>query len=362
MQPLLYDPLKIIEAARKCLVEAAQVPGSRIKYAASEILTMSDGQAVKEALATSDFSLLLADSARTRLLQSFEGEAGPLTSLLPVEVVLDFADHKGVMIGNIGQLKELPDEMTAGMEYTALTESSKTFKVKGFGRRIALTLKLLANDRLGGLARVPDQWGRVAAESLEDHLAIPFNTNVEQDGATAIWSAARANCGALALTEANVSTAIAALKAMTYADADATTRKIPCTKVLLLVPDALSETAWKIWTATKYIPAAAAAGISYDPHEMWMRAGWSTPPITVPAFTDVNRWFVVNASRPWFKKVLWREAQQPIFLQKLPYWDQSIAGYGVDESMSLEWGCFFPYGYFVEEYRTIYAEDSDNPW
>jgi len=353
------DPTKIISAARKCLIAEAAKPNAR--FIANDVLAMTDNQAVMEALATSDFPLLLADSSRTRLLQSFESEVGPLTTLLEPELVTDFADHKGVMVGNIGALHEMPDEMTAGMEYTHLTESGKTFCVKGFGRRIALTMKLLANDRLGSLAKVPAQWGQVAAESLEAHLAIPFNTNREQDGTTHVWSVARANCGILSLTEPNVATSIALLKAMTYTDADGTKRKIPCKKILMLVPDSLSDTAWKIWTATKYYPGAG-GGIEYDPKEIWRNFGWSTPPITVPDFSDTNCWFLVNASRPWFKKVLWTQAQQPVFLQKRPYWDGNVAGYPVDESMSVEWGCFFPYGFFVEEYRTIYAQDPDNPW
>jgi hypothetical protein len=350
---------ELIQAARKCLLDEAEKPNPRLRVSPGDLPTMADQQAIYEAMSTSDFPILLADTARKKMLQRYEMEQGPLSRLMETEYVSDFEDHKGVRLTQLGNLLEVTGEFTEGLEYTAVTEEGKTYRVRFWARRLKLTMKALHTDKLDQLGKLASTWGELAADSLEERLVIPFNDNVEQDGTTAVFSAARANCGTLALTQANLETTISNLRQATYTDGDGNTRRIKCNKVYLLVPPELETTAWQIWTATKFVPAAA--GIEFDPKEIWNQYGLQ-PPVMVPNFEDANRWFVVNASREWVAQVKHSDAQTPMFLQKRPYWDNNVLGYPVDESMCAEWGCVYFYDYYVKDYRTMYAQDPDDPW
>jgi hypothetical protein len=352
---------EIIQAARRCLLDEARRPNTRARLAESDIYTLADQQAIYEAMSTSDFPVLLADTARAKMLQRYDMEVGPLTRLMETEYVSDFEDHTGIRLTQLGNLLEIGGEFTEGAEYTTVGEEGKHYQVKFWMRRFKLTMKALHTDKLGGLGKLASSWGEIAADSLEQRLAVPFNTNLEQDGTTALFSGARANCGVLPLTQANLEMTISLLRQMTYTDGDGNTRRIKCNQVYLLVPPELELTAWQIWTATKFVPAAAAAGIEYDPKEIWRQYGLQ-PPVMVPDFTDANRWFVVNASREWVAQVKHNDAKTPLFLQKRPYWDNNVLGYPVDESMCAEWGCAYFYDYYVKDFRTMYAQDSDNPW
>jgi len=128
---------------------------------------MDRGSIIKAAHSTSDFPLLLANTAGKALRIGYDNEPSTFTGWTGEKEVADFKTQSLVALSEAPDLKEVPE----GAEYTHGTfgEAAETFNIKTYGRLFSITRQALINDDLGAMTGMPNAFG-AAARRLEADL------------------------------------------------------------------------------------------------------------------------------------------------------------------------------------------------
>jgi len=124
---------------------------------------------LKEALSTSDFPLLFADTIDRMMLAQYRLHPSVYARFLKTSTVPDFRSVKRFKTSDGDQrLQQVPQ----GGSYPGgdIDEASYSFSVKKYGRRFDLLWEALMNDDLDALKDTPKRMAR-AAQRTEDHFA-----------------------------------------------------------------------------------------------------------------------------------------------------------------------------------------------
>ena len=122
---------------------------------------------VQRALTTDDFPILLKNVLNKKLRRDYE--AAPKT-YGPIVYETDTSDFKPIsrdQMGDAPVLKEKPENGEYEQGY--FSESHETYSIKEYGRLIEISRKLIINDDLHAMLRLPTKIARRAAE-LESEL------------------------------------------------------------------------------------------------------------------------------------------------------------------------------------------------
>jgi hypothetical protein len=190
------------------------------------------------AMTTSDFPNILAKVANKTLRQAYE--AAPRT-FLPFCRQVSAADFKPI---NRIQLSDVPTLSKVNekgeFHHTALSDSKETYSLATFGEVVAITRKVIVNDDLQALIRVPAGLGQAAANLESDTVWGVITANPAMADGHPIFHANHKNL--------NTSNALA-LAALATARAALRVQKAPKGTILnlqpryLIVPAALEQTA-----------------------------------------------------------------------------------------------------------------------
>lgn len=190
------------------------------------------------AMTTSDFPNILANVANKTLRQAYE--AAPRT-FLPFCRQVSAADFKPI---NRIQLSDVPTLSKVNekgeFHHTALSDSKETYSLATFGEVVAITRKVIVNDDLQALIRVPAGLGQAAANLESDTVWGVITANPAMADGHPIFHANHKNL--------NTSNALA-LAALATARAALRVQKAPKGTILnlqpryLIVPAALEQTA-----------------------------------------------------------------------------------------------------------------------
>lgn len=122
---------------------------------------------IKAVHTTSDFTLLLANTAGKALRLGYENESGSHTIWTAEKEVADFKKQSMVALSEAPNLLEVPE----GSEYKSgsFGESAEEFAVKTYGRVFEITRQALINDDIGAFTSLPAAFGG-AARRLEADL------------------------------------------------------------------------------------------------------------------------------------------------------------------------------------------------
>ena len=205
--------------------------------------TFSTGQMVDKALnqSSSDFPLILADVSNKVLRNAYDVAPKTFEPFITTRTVADFKDINNVQLGGIPTLEQVNEN--GEYTYTSLSEANESFSVETFGRIIPLSRKLMINDDLNALMRIPQLLGSAAAEKESTTIWGKITANAAMSDSVALFHATHKNLGtAGALSETTLGEARKKMRKQTGLDS------IPMNLYgeFLIVPAALEVVAMKL--------------------------------------------------------------------------------------------------------------------
>ena len=213
-----------------------------------------DEVATRALHSTSDFPEILSAVTNKTLRQAYE--AYPRTFMLFCRQVLatDFKAMHRVQLGEAPQLLEVGE--SGEFKRGTLGESKESYKVKTYGRVVAITRQTLINDDLDAFTRIPAMYGNSIAQLESDVVWGIITANPAMADGNALFHANHKNLAGTgaALDVASVGAARAAMALQTGLDKKTVLNIRPA---FLIVPAALELKAEQL-IAQNLVPADSA--------------------------------------------------------------------------------------------------------
>lgn len=148
---------------------------------------------IGRAMMTSDFPLILADSARKSLFIGFDTAPESWSIWCGTGNVSDFKTHSSVRASEYDDLLEVPEhgEFIHGVR----SEAQEQYYIATYGRLFAITRQTIINDDLNALSDVPRGHGEAAARKLGDIAYAVLTANAAMGDGTNLFDAAHGNVG-----------------------------------------------------------------------------------------------------------------------------------------------------------------------
>ena len=241
-----FSGLSLIEIGRELLTQRGV-----------DIRGMSRDQiATRAMLTTGDFPYILANVANKTLRQAYEAAPQTFKPFTRMVTAPDFKTIARTALGDSPTLEKVNEH--GEYKYGSVSEDRETYAIASYGKIVALTRQTLINDDLSAFTRLPEMFGRAAADLESDTVWGIITANAALADSIALFHASHGNLptGA-AISVAQLGVCRAAMRVQTGLDG----RKINVTPRYLLVPAAL-ETIAQQFTSQAY---AASASSSINP-------------------------------------------------------------------------------------------------
>lgn len=214
-----------------------------------------DEVATRALHSTSDFPEILSAVTNKTLRQAYD--AYPRTFSLFCRQVLatDFKAMHRVQLGEAPQLLEVGE--SGEFKRGTLGESKESYKVKTYGRVVAITRQVLINDDLDAFTRIPAMYGNSIAQLESDVVWGIITANPAMADGTALFHANHKNLAGTgaALDVSSVGAARAAMAKQTGLDKKTVLNVRPA---FLIVPASLELKAEQL-VAQNLVPAATSS-------------------------------------------------------------------------------------------------------
>ena len=223
-----------------------------------DIRGMSRDQiATRAMLTTGDFPYILANVANKTLRQAYEAAPQTFKPFTRMVTAPDFKTIARTALGDSPTLEKVNEH--GEYKYGSVSEARETYAIASYGKIVALTRQTLINDDLSAFTRLPEMFGRAAADLESDTVWGIITANAALADSIALFHASHGNLptGA-AISVAQLGVCRAAMRVQTGLDGR---NKINVTPRYLLVPAAL-ETIAQQFTSQAY---AASASSSINP-------------------------------------------------------------------------------------------------
>jgi hypothetical protein len=238
-----YAGLTLVDVARECL-DAVGVKTRGMSRNEIARVALQGRYGAEQyfagigSMTTSDFPNILANVANKTLRQAYE--SAPRT-FVPFCRQVSAADFKPINRVQLSDVPTLPKVNEKGeFHRTALSDSKETYSLATFGEIVAITRKVIVNDDLQALTRVPAGLGQAAANLESDTVWAVITGNPNMADTVALFHATHKNLNA---------TNALALAALGIARAALRVQKAPKGTILnlqpryLIVPAALEQAA-----------------------------------------------------------------------------------------------------------------------
>lgn len=241
-----------------------------------------------EALSTTSWSLILGDSITRRLLAEYNVPSLQTWRQICSEIgnVKDFRQQRRMRTGGYGVLPVVAQN-DSYTYLTSPTDEEARYTIAKKGGLESITLEMMANDDVGAIRRIPRRLGRAAAQTLYRGVFDIFDLNSSlnwSSDSTALFTAAHANLGTVALDADGLNASIVRMKKQTaFGDTNEVLGLVP--KFILYPPD-LDRTVHKLLHTTPQEPFSA-------DHDANPFLKYNIQPIEVFYWTDTNDFFLV---------------------------------------------------------------------
>ncbi len=241
-----FSGLSLIEIGRELLTQRGV-----------DIRGMSRDQiATRAMLTTGDFPYILANVANKTLRQAYEAAPQTFKPFTRMVTAPDFKTIARTALGDSPTLEKVNEH--GEYKYGSVSEARETYAIASYGKIVALTRQTLINDDLSAFTRLPEMFGRAAADLESDTVWGIITANAALADSIALFHASHGNLPTGAASSvAQLGVCRAAMRVLTGLDG----RKINVTPRYLLVPAAL-ETIAQQFTSQAY---AASASSSINP-------------------------------------------------------------------------------------------------
>lgn len=234
---------------------ARDIGGMSIGAIAEACLSRSDREmagssaaAIRAAMTTSDFPMILENSIRKSVRQGYEQEPSSHRSWIRTSTTPDFKLMSRVILGSMPELQQVA-ELGEYKDGSIDEDKSVPFKVDKYGRLISISWEALVNDDLNALGRIPQGLGQAARRKEADLVYNLFagNGQLMQDGVD-LFHTTHANLAAssASLTEDALAAARLLMRKQTALGGGV----LNLEPRVLLVPPELESVAEKLLAAT----------------------------------------------------------------------------------------------------------------
>ncbi|TDR31756.1 prohead protease/major capsid protein fusion protein [Aquamicrobium defluvii] len=210
-----------------------------------------DEVATRALHSTSDFPEILSAVTNKTLRQAYEAYPRTFTLFCRQVLATDFKAMHRVQLGEAPQLLEVGE--SGEFKRGTLGESKESYKVKTYGRVVAITRQTLINDDLDAFTRIPAMYGNSIAQLESDVVWGIITANPAMADGTALFHANHKNLAGTgaALDVGSVGAARAAMAKQTGLDKKTVLNIRPA---FLIVPAALELKAEQL-VAQNLVPA-----------------------------------------------------------------------------------------------------------
>lgn len=263
-----FRGLSLLDMARECLeAEGVRTRGmSRMEIASRAFH------------ATGDFPIVTADVMGKTLRRSYQAANRTFTAWARQVTLPDFKEAKRVQIGDAPSLKEVKEN--GAFTHGTMGEGQEKYALKTYGRIVAVTRQLIINDDLSAFVRVPELFGRAAADNESEIVYGVLTGNpVMEDGVT-LFHATHGNLGTAGAIS---TTTVSELRKLMRKQKNLANRPINIMPRFLVVgPD--NETAANQFLNGDYVPTTDTTA-----RDMTLR---TLVPVVDPRIENSN-WFVI---------------------------------------------------------------------
>jgi hypothetical protein len=205
---------------------------------------------------TSDFPYILANVAGKTLRAAYESAPQTFRPFCRQVTAADFKPVQRTALGGAPTLEKVNEH--GEYKYGTVGETKEAYSLASYGKIVALTRQTLINDDLDAFTRLPEMFGRAAADLESDTVWGIITANAALNDGVALFHATHNNLPAgAAISVAQLGVVRAAMRKQTGIEG----RIINVTPQYLLVPAAL-ETIAQQFTSTAYM---AEAGSNINP-------------------------------------------------------------------------------------------------
>lgn len=161
---------------------------------------------------TSDFPLILGNTARKVLLDAYVGASSEWRTIARPTSHSDFKATSYLRLSEGPALLEVPEH--AEFKHGTMSEKGESLNLKTWGRIIAITRQAIINDDLSAFTRLPTLYGRSAADLVSNLVWAVLTANPTMGDGVALFHASHGNLAAsgAAITEASLAAAITAMR------------------------------------------------------------------------------------------------------------------------------------------------------
>ncbi len=213
-----------------------------------------DEIATRSLMATADFPAVLGNVVNRTLRQAYEVTPRTFTGFCRQVLARDFKDMHRVQLGEAPSLEEVPE----GGEYKrgAILEAKETYRIRTFGKTVAITRQVILNDDLDAFTRLPALYGAAGANLENDVVWSVFTANPAMADGKALFHADHKNLAgtAASLSVDSIGKARAEMARQTGVDGQTVINVRPG---FLIVPAALELKADQLLSQT-LLPAKSA--------------------------------------------------------------------------------------------------------
>jgi phage major head subunit gpT-like protein len=237
-----YRSMSLLEIGRELLEKR----GERVRGLAKH-------QVAERALhSTSDFPEILANVASKTLRKAYD--EAPKT-FMPIVRVVEVPDFKSVSRAQLGEAPVL-EEINEHGEYKrgTVADGAETYAIATYGKVVGITRKVIINDDLDAFTRLPEMFGRAAANKESDLVWAVFTANAAMADGVALFHATHANLGSAGAI--SVTTLTEGRKLMRLQEGLDGSTLLNIMPQYLIVPAAL-ETVAKQYVASDLVPSQA---------------------------------------------------------------------------------------------------------
>lgn len=196
---------------------------------------------------SSDFPLLLSNTAGKVLRTAYENYPNTFIQWCDIGSVSDFKAHPRIQLGSFNSLETIPEG--AEYKYGTIGEESETMTAATKGKALKLTRQMVVNDDLGVFARQAQMLGRAAARTVNADAYGVLTSNPTMSDGTVLFHSDHNNVSASGAAP-SVAT-IAAGRAAMRKQKDVNDRDfLNIMPRFLLAPVAIEDTVWAVLNST----------------------------------------------------------------------------------------------------------------
>lgn len=227
---------------------------------------------LRESVGSDDFSTLLGATMNKRLQKAYAFTSSPWERYCDVLEVDDFKNQTIIELTELADIEKVTE--LAGYKEWSFAESSQTYRVYKYGKRLTVPWEWIRNDDLNAINKVVNSMGRAVRRTI-DKFAVAL-----------LEAAAASSTVTTALSEATLTAAITEFESRT----DATTgEKLGLKAKYLVVPTALQFTAARILQSTITVAAGATNLLQGDFNPL---KGYLEP-LVDPFLTSAVDWYLL---------------------------------------------------------------------